>query len=95
MDTGTVMVVLLVALVVGAVAVTILRGMFSGSAKVGDAELRVEAGRKSPPPSGEARIEGSRAKRDASASGTRAVIKDTEAGRDLNARAGEPPDPKA
>jgi hypothetical protein len=95
MNTGTVVVVMLFVLVAGAVVVTLLRGRFSGSGDIGGAKLRVRAGRKAPPPAGEARIEGSKAGRDASAAGTRAIVKNTKASRDLKARAEEHPDPKA
>jgi hypothetical protein len=89
--------VVVVALLVGAaITAIVLRGHLSGSARAGDFEFKVTGGRKAKPIAGEASITGSKAGRDATATGSsRATIQHSEAGRDLRARAEEPPDPKA
>jgi hypothetical protein len=93
---GWVVAVVVVVLLVGAaITAIVLRGHLSGSARAGEVGFTIEGGRKPKPISGEATIRGSRAGRDATATGpTRATIDETEAGRDLTARAGDPPDPK-
>jgi hypothetical protein len=89
-------VVVVVLLVGAAITAIVLRGHLSGHARAGDLEFQVAGGRKAKPVAGEASITGSKAGRDATATGSsRATIQDSEAGRDLTARAGEPPDPKA
>ena len=95
METGVA--VVLVALVVAAAIAVALRGRLSGSARVGDAELRVKAGRDPEPRPGAAAISDSTALAgDASAIGPGgARIDRTFAGGDLTARAGGEADPKA
>ena len=96
MHVGSVVAVIVVVLFVGAaITAIVLRGHFSGSARAGDVEFKVDGGRKAKPMAGEAVIRGGKAGRDANAAGSRATIEDVEAGRDLIARAGDPPDPKA
>ena len=96
MHVGWVVAVVVVVLLVGAaITAIVLRGHLSGSARAGELEFQVAGGRKAKPIAGEASITGSKAGRDATATGpTRATIDETEAGRDLTARAGDPPDPK-
>jgi hypothetical protein len=93
---GSVLAVIVVVLLVGAgITAIALRGYFSGSARAGDVELKVDGGRKAKPMRGKAVIRGGKAGRDANAAGSWAMIEDVEAGRDLIARAEDPPDPKA
>jgi hypothetical protein len=90
------MILVLVVLVGAAITVVVLRGRFSGDAELGNAKFRIKADRGAPARPGVATIARSIAKTgDATAVGTgRASIEDTEAGRNLTARAGETPDPK-